>query len=282
MTLVETISDMQTLSNEWRRSGKAIGLIPTMGYLHKGHISLIESARKKGDVTVVSIFVNPAQFGSTEDLGTYPQNFSRDQEICERLGVSAIFAPSANEMYPDQYSTWVTEDRLSKPLCGHTRPTHFKGVTTVVCKLFNIVLPDFAVFGQKDAQQALVIKKMVSDLNFPVEILVNSIVREADGLAMSSRNSYLNPEQRRNATSISRELALCKQAFLAGERRASKIKGIVSRGITANGGKIDYVECVDNCTLEAVEIIQSPVIIAVAARYGNTRLIDNSTLGNGI
>ena len=279
MTVVETISQMQIVSNQWRRSGKIIGLVPTMGYLHEGHISLIESARKKGDITVVSIFVNPTQFGSSEDLGTYPRDFINDKRLCEKLEVDALFSPSAEEMYPDRFSTWVVEERLSKLLCGKSRPTHFKGVTTVVCKLFNIVRPDFAVFGQKDAQQALVIKKMTNDLNLSVEILVNPIIREDDGLAMSSRNSYLIPEQRRNATAISRGLIRCKQAYFDGERCATQIKAIVSQEISGSGGIVDYVECVDNHTLNPVEIINKPVLVAVAARYGTTRLIDNCTLG---
>lgn len=279
MTIIETINQMQVLSKECKRSGKMIALVPTMGYLHQGHISLIETARKKADVTVVSVFVNPAQFGPTEDLAVYPCDFSRDKQICDRLGVDALFAPSVDEMYPGRFSTWVIEDRLSKPLCGHSRPGHFKGVTTVVCKLFNSVVPDFAVFGQKDAQQAVVIRKMTRDLNFPIEILVSPTVRENDGLAMSSRNKYLSSEERFNARAIYRGLSLCKEAYKNGERNTLKIKDIVSKEILRSEGVIDYVDCVDCDTLEIVEVIANSLLVAVAAFYGKTRLIDNCILG---
>ena len=257
-----------------------IALVPTMGYLHQGHISLIEAAQKKADVTVVSVFVNPTQFGPTEDLAVYPRDFSRDKQICDRLGVNTVFAPSVDAMYPSRFSTWVIEDRLSKPLCGHSRPSHFKGVTTVVCKLFNSVLPDFAIFGQKDAQQALIIRKMTRDLNFPIEILVGSTVRENDCLAMSSRNKYLTSEDRHNAQAIYRGLTLCKKAYKNGERNAHKIREIISKEILRSGGVIDYVDCVDCDSLEMVEAITSSVLIAVAVFYGKTRLIDNCILGD--
>ena len=278
MKTIRTIGEVRALSGAWRGVGKTIALVPTMGYLHQGHISLIKTANEKADVTVVSIFVNPTQFSPTEDLERYPWDFSRDQKVCLENGVSAIFAPSADEMYPKRFSTWVTEEYLSRPLCGRSRPEHFRGVTTVVCKLFNIVRPDLAVFGQKDAQQAVIINKMTHDLNIPVDIIVNPIVREHDGLAMSSRNRYLSAHARTDALAISRGLSLCITAYRNGERCANTIKEIVSNEITNSGGRIDYVECVDRETLGTVELITDPVLVAVAADYGDCRLIDNCFL----
>jgi len=202
MRTIKTISEMQAFSGEARRSGKRIALVPTMGYLHEGHLSLMDKAAELAEVVVVSIFVNPTQFAPTEDFAAYPRDLERDSTRCERRGVHAIFSPDASEMYAPDASTWVVEERLSKGLCGLARPTHFRGVTTIVAKLFNAVLPDFAVFGQKDAQQAKVIQRMTRDLNFPVEIVVASIVREHDGLAMSSRNSYLSQAERQRALAI--------------------------------------------------------------------------------
>ena len=278
MITIQSINEMQVLSSNWRRAGQTIALVPTMGSLHEGHISLLKTAKEKADFTVVSLFVNPTQFAPTEDLDSYPRDFLRDQNICLANGVSVVFAPSVDEMYPPGFSTWVTEESLSRPLCGRSRPNHFRGVTTIVCKLFHIIHPDFAVFGQKDAQQVAVIKKVTRDLNFPVEILVNPIIREHDGLAMSSRNGYLTQEMRKNSLAISQGLSLCTKTYHNGERCAKTIKEIVANQVASSGGRIDYIECVNQNTLEPVDFITDSVFVAVAAYYGDTRLIDNCIL----
>jgi pantoate--beta-alanine ligase len=278
MKIIRNIRHMQRSSRAWRRRDLVIGLGPTMGCLHRGHLSLIEIAKKKADITVVSIFVNPTQFSPSEDFGAYPRNFARDRKICADSGVTAIFSPRADEVYPPGFSTSVTEELLSKPLCGKSRPIHFQGVTTIVCKLFLAVLPDFAVFGQKDAQQALVIKKMTTDLNFPIDIVVGPIIREVDGLAMSSRNRYLSPERRKSALAIYRGIELCQEIFDNGERDSGRIKKIVTNEIETHGGRIDYVECVSIESLESIEKIKGSALVAVAAYFGDTRLIDNRVL----
>jgi pantoate--beta-alanine ligase len=279
MEIYRSAAQMQHQAQAWKREGHRIGLVPTMGYLHEGHLSLIRRARQESDVVVVSIFVNPSQFGPTEDLDQYPRDFDRDRELCAREGVEAIFAPGADDVYAEDHSTWVVEDTLSKPLCGVTRPIHFRGVATVVAKLFNIALPDVAVFGQKDAQQVLVIQRMVRDLNFPLAVLVAPIVREADGLAMSSRNRYLSAEQRQQALSLSRGLKLAAQAYGAGERNATRLREQLATEIEACGGRIDYIELRCRQSLAPMEEITGPALLALAVYFGDTRLIDNCFLG---
>ncbi len=280
MRIVRTISEMQTLSREWRGAGDSIGFVPTMGYLHEGHLSLVRIARQHAEAVVVSIFVNPTQFGPNEDFDSYPRDFERDEALCRREGVRAVFYPDAGEMYPPDFSTWVTEEQLSVPLCGRSRPGHFRGVCTVVAKLFLAVCPDVAVFGQKDAQQALVIQRMVRDLNFPLRVIIGPIVREADGLAMSSRNKYLGATERRAATAISRGLQAALEAFRMGERRSGSLTQLVRAPIQASGGRIDYVELVSRARLEPMSPeVTAPALLAVAVFYGKTRLIDNVFLG---
>ena len=276
MELIKTIAEMQRFSKSAAKHGKKIGVVPTMGYLHDGHVSLIKQARELSDVVIVTIFVNPAQFGPNEDLDKYPRDFERDWMLCEQNGADAVFAPAADEMYCPDRSTWVIEEKLSQGLCGKSRPVHFRGVTTVVAKLFNATLPDVAVFGQKDAQQAMIIKRMTRDLNFPVEIVVAPIVREADGLAMSSRNKYLSADERKRALAISAALRDAEQMLKAESRRALDcIAQQIIEKIAATGGKIDYVEILDAETLESVSAATRTVLIAVAAFFGATRLIDN-------
>lgn len=275
MITVPTIREMQDTVNRWKREGHTIGLVPTMGFLHEGHLSLVRLARPRCDRLVVSIFVNPTQFAPNEDFEDYPRDFDRDSRACEAEDVDAVFAPSADEMYPPDASTWVEEDSLSTTLCGRSRPTHFRGVTTVVTKLFNACLPDLAVFGRKDAQQALIIQRMVRDLNFPVRILLGSIHRAPDGLAMSSRNSYLSPQQREAALSISRGLNEAKRRFDQGCRSAPELRGIVADAIEAGGGELDYVELVSQSSLRPLQVVREHALLAVAAKFGRTRLIDN-------
>lgn len=276
MELIKTIAKMQRFSKDAARQGKIVGVVPTMGYLHDGHVSLIKQARKLADVVIVTIFVNPTQFGPNEDLDKYPRDFERDWMLCEQNGADAIFAPAPDEMYCPDSSTWVTEEKLSRGLCGKSRPVHFRGVTTVVAKLFNATLPDVAVFGQKDAQQAMIIKRMTRDLNFPVEIVVAPIVRETDGLAMSSRNKYLSTEERTRALTISASLRDAERTLKAegGKALDGIAKKIIER-ITDADGKVDYVEILDAENLEQVSASTNTVLIAVAAFFGATRLIDN-------
>lgn len=269
---------MQAFSRKAKRSGKRIALVPTMGYLHEGHLSLIDIARKSADVVVVSIFVNPTQFSPSEDLAAYPRDLKRDSELCEARGVDAVYTPEPREMYAPDASTWVVEESLSVGLCGRSRPTHFRGVTTVVAKLFNAALPDLAVFGQKDAQQVMVIKRMTRDLDFPVEIIVAPIIREPDGLAMSSRNVYLSQEERRRALSISRSLKEVAGLAQTGEESAARLADVVASRIKEAEGQVDYVEIVDAGSFQPVEKIKGHALVAVAARFGKTRLIDNTII----
>jgi len=279
MKIIRTVRDMQEVSDGWRRKGLVVGFVPTMGYLHDGHLSLVRIARRNADRVVVSIFVNPTQFGPNEDFDRYPRDFQRDERLCRQEGVDVVFYPDATEMYPDDFSTWVIEEKLSKPLCGRSRPGHFRGVCTVVTKLFHAVNPHVTVFGQKDGQQALVILRMVRDLNFPIQVIVGPIVREADGLAMSSRNKYLSEDERRRATAIYRGLCKAEEAWKAGERCASVLCDMVVREITESGGRVDYVEAVARDNLQPLETLDRPAMIAAAAWYGSTRLIDNVWLG---
>ncbi len=276
MKIVETVAEVRAQVREWRQQGLSVGLVPTMGYLHEGHQSLIDRAVAENDRVVVSVFVNPMQFGVGEDLESYPRDMDRDAAICEKAGASLIFHPEPSEMYPGDFSSFVDMSTLTGGLCGKTRPVHFRGVCTVVSKLFNIVTPDRAYFGQKDAQQLAVIRHMVNDLSYGIEIVGCPIVREEDGLAKSSRNTYLNPEERQAALVLSRSLSKGRELLEAGEKDASKIRQVIVDELEAEPlAKIDYVEVVDWNTLEAVETADKPVLVAIAVYIGKTRLIDN-------
>lgn len=278
MIISESVQEVRNVTANWKKRGFSVGLVPTMGYLHPGHISLIERARKENDMVVVSIFVNPIQFGPNEDLDKYPRDMAHDREVCEKAGAELIFAPQPSEMYPCENLAFVDIRGLGDGLCGAKRPGHFRGVCTVVSKLFNIVLPDRAYFGEKDAQQLAIIKRMVKDLNFGTMIVSCPIVREPDGLAMSSRNLYLSPEERKAALSISRSLSAAKELMRKGEKDAVKIRETIVAGISAEPlARIDYAEIVDSADLSPVQRIEKPVLAAVAVYFGKTRLIDNFT-----
>jgi pantoate--beta-alanine ligase len=294
MKLVHTIEEVRGISRAAKREGKKLGLVPTMGALHEGHLSLVRAAKTKSDIVAVSIFVNPTQFGPKEDFSRYPRTLEKDFELLEREGVDLVFAPSAEEMYPKGESpsklqlgrplqapslTWVTVEELSDRLCGKSRPGHFRGVATVVAKLFNIVEPDVAFFGQKDAAQVAVIKRVVQDLNIPVQIEVCPIVREPDGLALSSRNAYLSSDERKMALVLHASLQRAQKLFDDGERDAAKIRASAKQAFVWQPAvKLDYFEIVDSDTLEPVGEIDKPALVAVAALVGNTRLIDNILL----
>jgi len=279
MRVVSSIPETREILREIRLAGKSVGLVPTMGYLHEGHLSLVDEAKKRCNFIVMSIFVNPTQFGPNEDLDKYPRDFERDEKLAQQHGVDLIFYPNVAEMYPKPYFTYVMTEQLSKTLCGASRPIHFRGVTTIVSKLFNIVQPDIAVFGQKDAQQAIIIRRMVDDLNFPVQVVVAPIVREADGLAMSSRNVYLSPEERQQAPIIFRALKSAKELVLNGNRDALAVAELIRRTIGESRlAEIEYIEIVNSITLENVQNIESGNFVAVAVRFGKTRLIDNLVL----
>ena len=277
MKIIHTIAEMQQYSREQQRNGKIIGIVPTMGYLHDGHLSLVDTARKEGaSCVVVTIFVNPIQFAPNEDFDKYPRDLQRDCALLEAKNVDAVFAPSVKEMYVEEPTCLVVENKLSQGLCAKTRPTHFQGVTTVVAKLFNAVLPDIAVFGQKDAQQARVLKRMVRDLNFPIRLVISPLIREKDGLALSSRNKYLSAEERENALVLSRSLKEAKEALEKGDTSIDSAIAAIKNNIAAKGGKVDYVECVDSETLEDVrEKTGREIMLVLAAYFGSTRLIDN-------
>jgi pantoate--beta-alanine ligase len=273
---LRTITEMRAASREARHSGKRLGFVPTMGALHQGHLSLVRAARQATDVVAASIFVNPTQFGPNEDLAKYPRSFERDCELLEKEGVEWLFAPSVEEMYPSGAVTWVLVEELSNKLDGRSRPGHFRGVTTVVSKLFHIVAPDLAFFGQKDAAQAAIIRRMVLDLNLPVEITVCPIVREPDGLAMSSRNAYLDPEQRRRALVLHRSLTRVQELIDRGEVSADVLAAQGRNEFAAEPSvRLDYFEIVNPDTLDPIEDISNGALIAVAAYIGSTRLIDN-------
>jgi len=274
--------EMCSISDELRKGGKTIVLVPTMGYFHEGHLSLMGEGRKRGDVLVVSLFVNPTQFGEGEDYKIYPRDFSRDKTLAEGIGVDILFVPTMEEMYPEGYETFVEVERLTESMEGRFRPTHFRGVTTVVAKLFNIVKPHIAIFGEKDFQQLVVIRRMVEDLNMGVEIIGMPILREQGGLAMSSRNQHLTPDQRKAALSLNHSLQKAFQLFRSGERNPRRIIDAVKRVIEVEGEvTIDYVEIRDAKTLEEIEIIEEQAIIALAAKVGKVRLIDNVILREG-
>jgi pantoate--beta-alanine ligase len=280
MKVVTSPAEMQAEALQLRRAGKTIAFVPTMGYLHEGHLSLVRLARARGDVLVVSIFVNPTQFAPTEDFGTYPRDLDRDLALCREEGADIAFCPSDNDMYASDHSVYVLEETLSKGLCGRSRPGFFRGVATVVGKLFNIVQPDVAVFGQKDAQQARVIQRLVRDMSFPVEILVGPIVRDKDGLAMSSRNMYLTPAQRTHALCLPRCLELARRMYDEGVRDVSLIREKAMALLSETKGvEIDYVELVDWETLAPQETITGTSLVAGAIRIGETRLIDNVLIG---
>ena len=276
MRIFKLAAELQNYALEQKRAGRTIGLVPTMGFLHAGHASLIDIARKKADIVIVSIFVNPTQFGPNEDLDKYPRDFEHDKALCIEHGADAVFAPEPGAMYAPDASTWVEETVLSKPLCGARRPIHFRGVTTVVAKLFNLAQPDCAVFGRKDAQQLFVIKRMVRDLNFPIEIIAAPLVRGEDGLALSSRNRYLTEDEHRRALVLSRALRAAVPALKrAGYTAAADIVAAMKQEIAAEGGQVDYVEALDADTLAAPTEATGAILLAVAVYFGTTRLIDN-------
>ena len=267
---------MHSYSAKMKRRGKRIGFVPTMGYLHEGHLSLVEAARKKAEVVVVGIFVNPTQFGPGEDLARYPRDLARDKKLLRNFEVDVLFLPEANKIYPKGYQTYVEVEGPSKIMCGRSRPIHFRGVTTVVAKFFNIVCPDYAFFGEKDFQQLVIIKRMAKDLNFPIEIIGLPTVREYDGLAMSSRNKYLSPKERGAATVLYQAFSLAKQEVESGEKNSRKILLKMRYLIeTKPSVKLDYLVMVHPETLEELKRIKGKVLIALAAQVGNARLIDN-------
>jgi pantoate--beta-alanine ligase len=276
MKVVKSVAGMKALARQWRKEGKRIGFVPTMGYLHEGHLSLVRESKKRADVTVVSIFVNPTQFGPNEDFKKYPRDLAKDSVYLKKGGVDCLFYPDATEIYPPGYRTFIEVHGLQDRLCGNSRPGHFRGVATVVIKLFNIVGPDLAFFGAKDAQQVLIIQRMAADLNLDVEIVTCPLVREADRLALSSRNAYLSPEERKAALVLSTSLRGAERAIAAGERDAAKVIAGIRSMIGAEPlARIDYVEAVDPLNLEPVAEIRGDVLVALAVYFGTTRLIDN-------
>lgn len=278
MQVTETVEETRKQIKQWKKEGKTIGLVPTMGFLHEGHASLIRKCREQNDIVVVSDFVNPTQFGPNEDLEAYPRDFERDSKLCESLGADLIFAPSPEDMYHDPHA-FVSIDTLSETLCGKTRPIHFKGVCTVVTKLFHIVAPDRAYFGEKDAQQLAIIRKMVKDLNFDIEIVGCPIVREEDGLAKSSRNTYLNDKERQAALCLSRAVKTGKEVIYTGadaKEVLNPMKAIIEAEPLA---RIDYVMMVDALTMQPIEKADRDVLVAMAVYIGKTRLIDNFSYG---
>lgn len=278
MKIVGTVKEVREQVKEWKKQGLSVGFVPTMGYLHEGHKSLMDAARKGNDKVVVSIFVNPMQFGPTEDLATYPRDLDHDAALCESAGVDLIFHPEAEEMYEKDFCSFVDMTGLTEGLCGKTRPIHFRGVCTVVNKLFNIVTPDHAYFGQKDGQQLAVIKRMVRDLNMDIEIVGCPIVREEDGLAKSSRNTYLSPEERKAALILSKTVALGKELSKT-EKDANKVVEAMKKNIeTEPLAKIDYVEAVDALSMAPVEKLEGTCMLAMAVYIGKTRLIDNTLI----
>lgn len=278
MRVVEKVNDVRAIVKEWKAKGLKVGFVPTMGYLHEGHESLIRKASEENDRVVVSIFVNPIQFGLKEDLSTYPRDLDRDSKVCGRSGADIIFHPENEEMYFEDFSTFVDMSGLTAGLCGKSRPTHFRGVCTVVTKLFNIVAPDRAYFGEKDAQQLAVIKRMVRDLNIDIEIIGCPIVREKDGLAKSSRNTYLSVEERNAATILNKSLTLAKEKIQSGERNSEVIIKLIEEILNSEKlARVDYIEVVDSLSMEKVERIEKSVLVAIAVFIGKTRLIDNFT-----
>ncbi len=278
--MVRNVGEMKALSREIRQKGQRVGFVPTMGFFHEGHLALMRYARPRCDQLVVSLFVNPIQFGPKEDFREYPRDFERDAKLAQEEGVDILFAPEAEDMYPEGFQTYVEVTGLSKPLCGAKRPGHFRGVATVVLKLFNIVRPHFAVFGLKDYQQFLVIRQMVRDLNLDIEILGHPIVREPDGLAMSSRNIYLSPEERKSALCLYQALELAKRRVAEGVREVSALTEELSQFVSSHPyTKIDYIEFRHPETLAEVTEIKGPTLLALAVFVGRARLIDNAIIG---
>ncbi len=276
MKIIRSPKEMQKICGELKRRGKKIGFVPTMGYLHKGHLSLVKIAGMKADVVVVSLFVNPTQFGPREDFHRYPRNFKNDRILLEQMGCDYLFAPTVKMMYPEGYLTYVDVERLTTHLEGAVRSRHFRGVTTIVAKLFNIIQPDVSVFGQKDAQQAVVLKKMVDDLNYGIKMITAPTVREWDGLAYSSRNSYLSREERKQAKVLYQALQLAKKTIGEGERSVFRIVSKLNKFIDKQPlAKIDYIAVTDASTLEIMNKLKGEVLISLAVRFGRTRLIDN-------
>ena len=280
MKIVSTVEQVREEVKKWRQQGLTVGLVPTMGYLHEGHKSLIDKAVAQNDKVVVSVFVNPIQFGPTEDLATYPRDLERDAALCEDAGAALIFHPEKEDMYFDDFCTYIDMDGLTKGLCGKTRPIHFRGVCTVVGKLFNIVHPDRAYFGQKDAQQLAVVRRMVRDLNFDLEIVGCPIIREEDGLAKSSRNTYLSEEERKAAVILHKGLVKGEEMVSDGEKDVKKVLDAITEIIESEPlARIDYVEAVDFDNIETIDTIEGSVLVAVAVYIGKTRLIDNFIVG---
>ena len=278
MIVLDKINELRDRVKGWKSQGLKVGFVPTMGYLHEGHESLIKRASEENDKVVVSIFVNPIQFGPKEDLSTYPRDLERDSKVCEGAGADIIFHPKSEEMYFEDFSTFVDMNGLTSGLCGKSRPTHFRGVCTVVTKLFNIVSPDRAYFGEKDAQQLAIIKRMVRDLNIDIEIIGCPIVREKDGLAKSSRNTYLSVEERNAATILNKSLTLAKEEIQSGERNSEVIIKLIEEILNLEKlARVDYIEVVDSLSMERVERMEKSVLVAIAVFIGKTRLIDNFT-----
>lgn len=276
MQVLKTVQEVREVVNAWKKEGLSVGLVPTMGYLHKGHQSLIKKSSEQNDRTVVSVFVNPIQFGPNEDLETYPRDLNRDKKAVEDAGGDIIFNPEPSEMYPKHFTSFIDTTETTELLCGAVRPVHFRGVCTVVGKLFNIVQPDRAYFGQKDAQQLATIRRFTRDLNFPIEIVSCPIIREDDGLAKSSRNTYLSPEERQAALILSKSLEKGKEAINQGERNAQNIIDIIKNNLTTEPlARIDYVEVVDFENIQRIKEISGKTLVAIAVYIGKTRLIDN-------
>jgi pantoate--beta-alanine ligase len=276
MITVTTVGEIKGLIKRWKDEGKTIGFVPTMGYLHQGHLSLVRESRKRTDVTAVSIFVNPAQFGPREDFQKYPRDFKRDAALLEKEGADVLFYPAVDEVYPPGYKTYVEVTDLEDRLCGMSMPGHFRGVATVVLKLIHIIAPDLAFFGWKDAQQVVILRKMTADLNLGTEIVACPLVREPDGLAMSSRNTYLSPDERKAALVLSRSLAAAERLIAAGERDAGRLIGAVRSMIEAEPlARIDYVEITDMKEVQPLRRLEGDVLVALAVFIGTTRLIDN-------
>lgn len=276
MEVVKTVEEVREIVSEWRSQGLTIGLVPTMGFLHEGHQSLIQRSASENDCTVVSVFVNPIQFGPNEDLEAYPRDLNRDMKAVEEAGGDIIFNPEPSEMYPGHFTSFIDTTETTELLCGAVRPIHFRGVCTVVGKLFNIVMPDRAYFGQKDAQQLATVKRFVRDLNFPLDIVACPIIREIDGLAKSSRNTYLNPEERKAALILSQSLKKGKEAIDNGERDSQKVISIIRENLEKEPlARIDYVEVVDFENIQRIARIEGETLVAIAVYIGKTRLIDN-------
>jgi len=280
MRIINHIPDMQRWSETQRLAGKKIACVPTMGFLHEGHLSLVREGKRRGDVVVVTIFVNPMQFNQASDFDKYPRNVEQDQRMLEEVGTDVLFYPTAPEMYPENFQTAVEVDKVSKPLCGAFRPGHFRGVTTVVAKLFNIVKPHFALFGEKDFQQCVVIQRMVKDLNFDVEIIPMPTIRETDGIAMSSRNARLNESERQTSLCISRALNSAQEMVTRGERNTEAVLQMVRDTLSKDGGvRLEYASLCHPETLEEASRVSGPTLLAIAVWVGDVRLIDNRVIG---